>query len=182
LLSTGFPSHKRHCQPQYPLLPAADLRSHGVRRAGAAALDLAYCAAGRVDGFWEFNLKPWDTAAGALLVQEAGGAMIRFDGSPFRLDSQEILATNGLLTDEILSFFADMFAGRQISTLCPLRRSSPRGAWSGNRVFPEVPSPNQAALRYDSFCSISPALCLLFPAATIWLDSFGFWRTAFMTY
>jgi len=90
------------------------LRSHGVRRAGAAALDLAYCAAGRVDAFWEFNLNPWDTAAGALLVLEAGGAMLRFDRAPFRLDSQEVLATNGLLTEEILGFFTDMFAGREI--------------------------------------------------------------------
>ena len=64
--------------------------------------------------FWEFNLNPWDTAAGALLVLEAGGAMLRFDRSPFRLDSQEVMATNGLLTDEILGFFEDMFAGRGI--------------------------------------------------------------------
>jgi myo-inositol-1(or 4)-monophosphatase len=90
------------------------LRSHGVRRAGSAALDLAYCAAGRVEGFWEFNLNPWDTAAGALLVLEAGGAMQRFDGTPFRLNSEEVLATNGLVTSEILGFFEDMFAGRGI--------------------------------------------------------------------
>ena len=114
LLSTGFPSHKRHANPNIHFYQQLTLRSHGVRRAGAAALDLAFCAAGRVDSFWEFNLNPWDTAAGALLVQEAGGAMIRFDGSPFRLDSQETLATNGLLTDEILAFFANMFAGRNI--------------------------------------------------------------------
>jgi myo-inositol-1(or 4)-monophosphatase len=114
LLSTGFPSHKRHANPNIHFYQQLTLRSHGVRRAGAAALDLAYCAAGRVDGFWEFNLNPWDTAAGALLVLEAGGAMVRFDGTPFRLDSQEVLATNGLLTKEILGFFIDMFAGREI--------------------------------------------------------------------
>jgi myo-inositol-1(or 4)-monophosphatase len=114
LLSTGFPSHKRHANPNIHFYQQLTLRSHGVRRAGAAALDLAYCAAGRVDGFWEFNLNPWDTAAGALLVLEAGGAMVRFDGTPFRLDSQEVLATNGLLTEEILGFFKDMFAGREI--------------------------------------------------------------------
>jgi myo-inositol-1(or 4)-monophosphatase len=67
-----------------------------------------------VDGYWEFNLNPWDTAAGALLVLEAGGSMVRFDGTPFRLDSEEVLATNGLLTGEILGFFNDMFAGREI--------------------------------------------------------------------
>jgi myo-inositol-1(or 4)-monophosphatase len=112
LLSTGFPSHKRHDSPNIHFYHQLTLRSHGVRRAGAAALDLAYCAAGRVDAFWEFNLNPWDTAAGALLVLEAGGAMVRFDGAPFRLDSQEVLATNGLLTKEVLGFFTDMFAGR----------------------------------------------------------------------
>jgi myo-inositol-1(or 4)-monophosphatase len=114
LLSTGFPSHKRHMNPNIHFYQQLTLRSHGVRRAGAAALDLAYCAAGRVDGFWEFNLNPWDTAAGALLVVEAGGEMLRFDRTPFRLDSQEVMATNGLLTGEILGFFEDMFAGRGI--------------------------------------------------------------------
>lgn len=114
LLATGFPSHKRHANPNIHFYQQLTLRSHGIRRAGAAALDLAYCAAGRTEGFWEFNLNPWDTAAGALLVLEAGGAMVRFDGTPFRLDSQEVMATNGLVTDEILGFFADMFAGRGI--------------------------------------------------------------------
>jgi myo-inositol-1(or 4)-monophosphatase len=114
LLSTGFPSHKRHANPNIHFYQQLTLRSHGVRRAGAAALDLAYTAAGRVEGFWEFNLNPWDTAAGALLVLEAGGAMVRFDGTPFLLDSKEVLATNGLVTNEILGFFEDMFAGRGI--------------------------------------------------------------------
>src|SRR5450631_2015049 len=114
ILGTGFPSHKRHQNPNIHFYQQLTLRSHGVRRAGSAALDLAYVAAGRVDAFWEFNLNPWDTSAGALLVLEAGGAMVRFDCSPFRLDSQEVMATNGLLTDEILGFFEDMFAGRGI--------------------------------------------------------------------
>jgi myo-inositol-1(or 4)-monophosphatase len=117
LLSTGFPSHKRHANPNIHFYQQLTLRSHGVRRAGAAALDLAYTAAGRVEGFWEFNLNPWDTAAGALLVLEAGGAMLRFDGSPFRLDSTEVLATNGLVSGEILGFFADMFAGREVDAV-----------------------------------------------------------------
>jgi myo-inositol-1(or 4)-monophosphatase len=114
LLSTGFPSHKRHANPNIHFYQQLTLRSHGVRRAGAAALDLAYTAAGRVEGFWEFNLNSWDTAAGALLVLEAGGSMLRFDGTPFRLDSKEVLATNGLVSGEILGFFEDMFAGRGI--------------------------------------------------------------------
>jgi myo-inositol-1(or 4)-monophosphatase len=114
LLATGFPSHKRHANPNIHFYQQLTLRSHGIRRAGAAALDLAYCAAGRTEAFWEFNLNPWDCAAGALLVLEAGGAMVRFDGTPFRLDSQEVLATNGKVTGEILGFFGDMFAGRGI--------------------------------------------------------------------
>ena len=114
LLATGFPSHKRHANPNIHFYQQLTLRSHGVRRAGAAALDLAYCAAGRLEGYWEFNLNPWDTAAGALLVTEAGGAMVRFDGTPFLLNSQEVMATNGLVTDEILGFFDDMFAGRGV--------------------------------------------------------------------
>ena len=117
LLATGFPSHKRHANPNIHFYQQLTLRSHGIRRAGAAALDLAYCAAGRIEGFWEFNLNPWDTAAGALLVLEAGGAMVRFDGTPFRLDSEEVLATNGLLTGEIVKFFVDMFAGREIEPI-----------------------------------------------------------------
>ena len=117
LLATGFPSHKRHANPNIHFYQQLTLRSHGVRRAGAAALDLAYCAAGRIEGFWEFHLNPWDTAAGALLVTEAGGAMVRFDGEPFRLDSEEVLATNGLITQEVLRFFADMFAGRGVEPI-----------------------------------------------------------------
>ncbi len=90
LLATGFPSHKRHRNPNIHFYHEFTLRSHGVRRAGSAALDLAYVAAGRLDGFWEFNLNPWDTAAGILLVEEAGGRVTDFSGRPFRLDSREI--------------------------------------------------------------------------------------------
>ncbi len=132
LLSTGFPSHKRHMNPNIHFYQQLTLRSHGVRRAGAAALDLAYSAAGRVDGFWEFNLNPWDTAAGALLVLEAGGAMLRFDRTPFRLDSQEVLATNGLVTDEILGFFEDMFAGRGIEPVPTPAEFAARSVWRAN--------------------------------------------------
>jgi myo-inositol-1(or 4)-monophosphatase len=112
LLATGFPSRKRHVSPNIHFYQEFTLRSHGVRRAGSAALDLAYTACGRLDGFWEFHLNPWDTAAGVLLVTEAGGRVTRFDGSQFRLDSEEVLATNGLLQKEMTGFFADMFAGR----------------------------------------------------------------------
>ncbi|HEX4067396.1 MAG TPA: inositol monophosphatase family protein [Acidobacteriaceae bacterium] len=112
LLATGFPSRKRHVSPNIHFYQELTLRSHGVRRAGSAALDLAYTACGRIEGFWEFHLNPWDTAAGALLVTEGGGTVTRFDGTPFRLDSEEVLATNGLLESELTGLFADMFAGR----------------------------------------------------------------------
>lgn len=114
LLATGFPSRKRHVSPNIHFYQEFTLRSHGVRRAGSAALDLAYTACGRLDGFWEFHLNPWDTAAGALLVMEAGGAMSRFDGGPFRLDSGEVLATNGSLQGELTHLFREMFAGRDL--------------------------------------------------------------------
>ena len=114
LLSTGFPSRKRHVSPNIHFYQEFTLRSHGVRRAGSAALDLAYTACGRVDGFWEFHLNPWDTTAGALLVMEGGGAITRFDGAPFRLDSSEVLASNGLIHAELVTLFDDMFAGRAL--------------------------------------------------------------------
>jgi myo-inositol-1(or 4)-monophosphatase len=117
ILGTGFPSHKRHQNPNIHFYQQLTLRSHGVRRAGAAALDLANVAAGRYDGFWEFNLNPWDTAAGVLIVQEAGGIVTRFDGTPFRLDSREVLATNGLIHEEVLTNFREIFAGRGLEPL-----------------------------------------------------------------
>ena len=117
ILGTGFPSHKRHKNPNIHFYHQITLRSHGLRRAGSAALDLANVACGRYDGFWEFNLNPWDTAAGALLVQEAGGLVTRFDGAPFRLDSREVLATNGLIHQELITNFEEIFAGRGLEPL-----------------------------------------------------------------
>jgi myo-inositol-1(or 4)-monophosphatase len=114
LVATGFPSRKRNESPNIHFYHEFSLRSHGVRRAGSAALDLAYVAAGRLDAFWEFNINPWDTAAGYLLVEEAGGKMTGFSGQPFRLDSREILASNGLIHAELVGLFADMFAGRNL--------------------------------------------------------------------
>lgn len=117
LIATGFPSHKRHDNPNIHFYHQFTLRSHGVRRAGSAALDLAYTACGRVDAYWEFNLNRWDTSAGALMVTEAGGTMSGFSGRTFRLDSREILATNGLLKDEMVVFFEAMFAGRDLEPI-----------------------------------------------------------------
>jgi myo-inositol-1(or 4)-monophosphatase len=88
-----------------------------VRRAGAAGIDLAYVACGRLDGYWEFQLNPWDTSAGYLLVEEAGGRITHFDGGKFTLDSREILASNGLIHPAMEHLFADMFAGRNLEPI-----------------------------------------------------------------
>jgi myo-inositol-1(or 4)-monophosphatase len=117
LVATGFPSQKRHASPNIHFYQEFTLRSHGVRRAGSAALDLAYVAAGRMEGFWEFNLNPWDTAAGFLLVEEAGGRITDFSGAKYKLDSREVLASNGLIQDELLDLFREMFAGRNLEPI-----------------------------------------------------------------
>ena len=117
LLATGFPSRKRHMSPNVHFYQEFTLRSHGVRRAGSAALDLAYVAAGRLEAFWEFNLNPGDTAAGILLVEEAGGRVTDFSGNHFQLDSREILASNGLIHQELIGLFSDMFAGRDLAPI-----------------------------------------------------------------
>jgi len=128
LVATGFPSHKRHNSPNIHFYHEFSLRSHGVRRAGSAALDLAYVAAGRLDAFWEFNLNPWDTAAGILLIEEAGGRVTDFFGNPFRLDSREILASNGLIHAELVGLFQDMFAGRNLASIPTPREFAARRA------------------------------------------------------
>ena len=75
--------------------------TQGVRRDGAAALDLAYVACGRVDGYWERGIAPWDVVAGIILVQEAGGNVTAYDGTPIKIESGRILATNGYLHDSL---------------------------------------------------------------------------------
>lgn len=102
LLATGFPYDiHRDYEGVIAALKAVLTKVQGVRRAGAAALDLVYVACGRLDGFWEIKLKPWDTAAGVLILKEAGGRVSLFGGEPFSIFSKEILATNGLLHDDI---------------------------------------------------------------------------------
>jgi len=117
LVATGFPSHKRHKNPNIHFYHQITLRTHGVRRAGSAALDLCCVASGRFDGFWEFNLNPWDTAAGVLIVEEAGGKVTDFKGGPFQLNSRETLASNGLLHADLVREFAEIFAGRGLEPL-----------------------------------------------------------------
>ncbi|HET7292072.1 MAG TPA: inositol monophosphatase family protein [Vicinamibacteria bacterium] len=106
LLVTGFPYDFRlDLQQSLRLFNRFMAHARAIRRDGAAALDLAYIAAGRVDGFWEERLKPWDVMAGALMVEEAGGRATRFDGSPLRLRADETLASNGPLHDAMLAVF-----------------------------------------------------------------------------
>lgn len=128
LSATGFPSHKRHKNPNIYFYHVVTLKTHGVRRAGSAALDLASVAAGRLDTFWEFNLNPWDTAAGVLLVQEAGGTVTRFDNSPWRLSSEETLASNGLVHQQFLDLFEGIFSGNELEGLpSPMEYARGRG-------------------------------------------------------
>jgi myo-inositol-1(or 4)-monophosphatase len=117
LVATGFPSHKRHKNPNIHFYHQLSLRTHGVRRAGSAALDLCNVAAGRFDGFWEFNLNPWDTAAGVVIAEEAGARITDFSGGPFQLNSRETLASNGLVHDALLQEFQKIFAGRDLDEL-----------------------------------------------------------------
>jgi len=102
LLGTGFPydcaSDPANNFDNFIVFQKA---ARGIRRAGAAALDLAYVAAGRLDGFWELKLKPWDVAAGVLLVREAGGRVTTFDGTEYDIFNHRILASNGLIHEEM---------------------------------------------------------------------------------
>jgi myo-inositol-1(or 4)-monophosphatase len=103
LLATGFPYDIRERLPEtLARLGRVMGQAQGVRRAGSAALDLCYVASGRLDGFFEENLKPWDTAAGTLIVTEAGGLISTFKGEAYELTSPDIAVSNGLIHTEIL--------------------------------------------------------------------------------
>lgn len=113
LASTGFPSRKRHHNINIHFYYQMAMASHGVRRTGSAALDLAYVSCGRLDFFWEFGLKPWDQAAGTLLVTEAGGKISDMNGGPLSItESDHMLADNGALHDEVVRMFHEIFSGR----------------------------------------------------------------------
>ena len=111
LLITGFPSYKRHLSVNVHFFHQAAMATHGVRRSGSAAIDLAYVAAGRADGFWEFGLKPWDMAAGILLVEEAGGQCSDMVGAPRSVSGPHLVATNRSIHDETIGLFGEVFAG-----------------------------------------------------------------------
>ncbi len=107
ILATGFP-YDRCDSPLTNLdkFAALTMRTQGVRRSGSAALDLCYVACGRLDGFWEYKLNPWDVSAGVLLVRQAGGVVSATDGSPFGDTGADTCATNGLLHAELIGSLA----------------------------------------------------------------------------
>jgi myo-inositol-1(or 4)-monophosphatase len=107
LLATGFPYDiRRNPNNNVNYFSEMALRTQAIRRTGSAALDLAYTAAGRFDGFWELKLHPWDTAAGWLLVSEAGGIVTDIFGGGYRLDSPSILASNGKIHEAMINILA----------------------------------------------------------------------------
>jgi myo-inositol-1(or 4)-monophosphatase len=117
LIATGFPSQKRHKNPNIHFYHHITLKTHGIRRAGSAAMDLAYTACGRFDGYWEFNLNPWDTAAGVLLVREAGGIVSDTDGAAFDIASKEVVASNGKLHPALLHELQAVMSGEGLEEL-----------------------------------------------------------------
>ena len=107
LLVTGFPySIEEDFKPISERFIKCLKAAQGVRRLGSAALDLCYVACGRFTGFWEQNIQPWDTAAGFLLVQEAGGRVTDYSDQPYTIGKREILATNGMIHQEMLSLLS----------------------------------------------------------------------------
>lgn len=108
LIGTGFPFRKKqHIKPYLTTFESIFLKVSGIRRAGAAALDLAYVAAGRLDGFWEASLNEWDMAAGALLILEAGGMITDFHGGDHYLFAGNIIAGNPKIQRELQDIIAD---------------------------------------------------------------------------
>ena len=108
LEATGFPTHKRGDNGNIHYYWQFTLRSHGVRRDGSAALDLCSVACGRFEAFWEFGLKSWDTAAGILLVTEAGGKVTDLSGGPYRPGGPDLLVSNGRIHAEMQSTAAEI--------------------------------------------------------------------------
>ncbi len=108
LLATGFPYAIRTTDvTNIPQFERFAMKAQAIRRPGAAALDLCYVACGRLDGFWEYHLHPWDMAAGALFVQEAGGRISNIDGAPHNLWGREIVASNGGLHEEMVGVLGE---------------------------------------------------------------------------
>jgi len=112
LVATGFPPFATNHDLNVEFYFRFTQLTHGIRRAGSAALDLCCVAAGRFDGFWELKLNPWDKAAGALLVTEAGGLVSSITGKPFNLLGDDIFASNGLVHNQMLGVFQEVLQQR----------------------------------------------------------------------
>ena len=107
LLGTGFPFRAiEHLDPWIRMFRTLLLRTSGIRRAGSAALDLAHVACGRFDGFWELGLKPWDMAAGCLLIQEAGGLVTDLDNAQSHMESGNVIAANPEIHQQMLDIIS----------------------------------------------------------------------------
>ncbi|MDD2539700.1 MAG: inositol monophosphatase family protein [Desulfuromonadaceae bacterium] len=117
LLGTGFP-YDCATDPanNFANFIAFQKMARGIRRAGAAALDLAYVASGRLDGFWELKLKAWDVAAGVLMVREAGGTVTTFDGSSYDIFTDRIVASNGLIHNEMVAMLASVATSASVES------------------------------------------------------------------
>jgi myo-inositol-1(or 4)-monophosphatase len=110
LLATGFPYYDFSKQAAYINLFTELMKSaHGLRRLGSAAVDLVYTACGRFDAFYEYNLNSWDVAAGILIVRQAGGDVVNYKGGNEVMETRELLATNGKITGELLSYIDKYF-------------------------------------------------------------------------
>ncbi len=129
LLATGFPYDLRERpDAHFERFTSFCMTAQAVRRAGAAALDLCYVGAGRFDGFWESRLHPWDVAAGAVIVEEAGGRLTAYDGSPFDVMAREIVASNGRVHGEMLALLARVEKARACAAGAERPGTRPRSA------------------------------------------------------
>lgn len=110
LIATGFPYYDFGKQQQYINLFTYLMKNcHGLRRLGSAAVDLVYTACGRFDAFYEYNLNAWDVAAGIVIVRQAGGQVVNFNGGDEVLDTRELISTNGRITDELVKVVQEQF-------------------------------------------------------------------------
>ena len=123
LVSTGFPSTKRSQNVNIHFYYQLAMISHGIRRAGAAALDFAYVACGRLEAFWEFKLNPWDMAAGILIVNEAGGTCSDMFGKPVDLYGEHVCCDNSHIHAELIQTFSEIFDGKVVH---PMPEIQPR--------------------------------------------------------
>jgi myo-inositol-1(or 4)-monophosphatase len=107
LIATGWPYDHEEYGRVFNNLSLLSDRCQEVRTVGSAALNLCYVASGAFDGYWEWDLQPWDVAGGAVIALEAGCRLTALDGKPFRVDGSEVLASNGLIHQQMVELFQD---------------------------------------------------------------------------